>query len=118
MKDNPGASSKTIASRAKQTIVEEDTFVRVEHCRSLIVQGQMLRQFEDRAPGVWPTTVTNMPEHLFKFAMNVVTDALPHNANLDLWGKKASQTASCAQRGRSSTTFSTIAALPLRKEIQ
>ena len=57
-----------------------------------MVQGQTLRQFEDRAPGVWSTIVTNMPEHLLKFAMNAVTDTLPHNANLHMWAKMPSAT--------------------------
>ena len=92
MKEDPGANRKAIASRAKKTMEEKDTFVRVEHCRSLMVQGQTLRQFEDRAPEVWSTTVTNMPEHLLKFAMNAVTDTLPHNANLHMWAKIPSAT--------------------------
>ena len=90
MKEDPGASQKTLAARAKGRVAEVDASVHLEQCRTLSVQGQTVRQFEDRAADLWSQTVLTSPDHMMRFALNAVTDTLPHNANLHLWGKKPS----------------------------
>ena len=54
------------------------------------MQGQTVRQFEDRAADLWSQTILTSPDHMMRFALNAMTDTLPHNANLHLWGKKPS----------------------------
>ncbi len=71
-------------------MAEVDTSVHLERCKALPVQGQTARQFEDRAAGLWSQAVLTPPDHVMRFALNAVTDTLPHNANLHLWGKKPS----------------------------
>ena len=90
MQEDPGASRKTLAAQAKGRVAEVDASVHLEQCRTLSVQGQTVRQFEDRAADLWSQTVLTSPDHMMRFALNAVTDTLPHNANLHLWGKKPS----------------------------
>ena len=91
MQEDPGASQKTLAARAKDKVTQMDSSAHLQHCRSLTVQGQTARQFEDRAAELWAQTVLTSPDHVL--ALNAVTDTLPHNVNLSLWGKKP--TAKC-----------------------
>ena len=90
MQEDPGASRKTLAARAKGRVAEVDTSVHLERCKALPVQGQTARQFEDRAADLWSQAVLTSPDHVMRFALNAVMDTLPHNANLHLWGKKSS----------------------------
>ena len=91
MKNEPGASKKTIKTRAKTTVQKQDDEVKWEHSKNLQVQGQMLRQFEDNSAATWVNAISQLPGHIFKFAQNAVKDTLPHNANLHLWGKLKSR---------------------------
>ena len=84
------ATLKTLAARAKGRVAEVDTSVRIEQCRALSVQGQTVRQFEDRATDLWSQAILTSPDHMMWFVLNAVTDTLPHNAKLHLWGKKPS----------------------------
>ena len=90
LREDPGANRKAIVARAKSVVVQMDTQVHLDRCRSLVVQGQTVRQFQDRAAGLWAEVVTSLPENTMRFALNSVTDTLPHNANLYLWGKQPS----------------------------
>ena len=87
------------ATLAKEMVVEEDAQTRLDHCRSLSVQGQTARHFQDRAAEVWAEVVMTLPDSTMRFALNAVTDTLPHNANLHLWGKRPSSTCQlCPER--------------------
>ena len=90
MKEDPGANRKTITKQVKNAMVEADVQLHLQQCQSLVVQGQTLRQFRDRAASLWAQVVLTLPDHIMRFAMNSVTDTLPHNANLHLWGKRPS----------------------------
>ena len=90
MKENPGASKKTVLSRVKTKIQAEDTAARLAHTSSLPVQGLTVRKFEGHAAQNWSTAISNLPEWTFKFALNAVTDTLPHNHNLFKWKKLSS----------------------------
>ena len=83
MQEDPGASQKTLA---KDKVAQMDSSAHLQHCRSLTVQGQTARQFEDRAAELWALTVLTSPDHVMRFALNAVTNTLPHNVNLSLWG--------------------------------
>ena len=76
----------------KRAVVQADTHVHLDQCRSLVVQGQTARQFYDWAANLWSQAVKVLPDHVTKFALNSVTNILPHNANLHLWEKKPSAT--------------------------
>ena len=92
MQVDPGATRKALVAQAKDRVAQVDASTRLEQCRSLAVQGQTVRQFEDRAAALWSQAVLTSPDHVMRFALNAVTDTLPHNANLHLWGKKPSST--------------------------
>ena len=86
MQDNPGASTRQLSNQAKARVDEEDTAVRLNHSTSLARQNQPLKD-DSRAPHLWSTTITSLPERVLSFALNSLTDTLPHNSNLHLWKK-------------------------------
>ena len=49
-----------------------------------------MREYEGSAAQNWSTAVFSLPEWVFKFALNAVTDTLPHNVNLFKWKKLSS----------------------------
>ena len=90
MSEDPGATKKRVVDRVKAKIQAEDTSSRLAHTTSLQVQGLTVREFEGRAAQNWSTVIHSLPEWHFKFALNAVTDSLPHNANLYKWKKLSS----------------------------
>ena len=48
-------------------------------------------EYEGSAAQNWSIAVFGLPEWIFKFALNAVTDTLPHNVNLCKWKKLSSQ---------------------------
>ena len=87
MKEDPSAPKKRVIARVKAAIQSEDTAARLAHTTSLPVQGLTVREFEGRAALNWTTAISTLPEWCFKFALNSVTDTLPHNSNLCRWKK-------------------------------
>ena len=90
MEEDPGAPKKKVLSRVKAKIQAEDTASRLAHTSSLPVQGLTVREYEGSAAQNWSIAVFNLPEWIFKFALNAVTDTLPHNVNLCKWKKLSS----------------------------
>ena len=90
MEEDPGAPKKKVLSRVKAKIQAEDTASRLAHTSSLPVQGLTVREYEGSAAQNWSTAVFSLPEWVFKFALNAVTDTLPHNVNLCKWKKLSS----------------------------
>ena len=90
LREDPGASRKVIVAHAKSAVVQADMQVHFEQCSRWVVQGQTMRQFQDRAAELWAHVVTSLPESAMRLALNSVTYTLPHNANLHLWGKQTS----------------------------
>ena len=89
MKEDPGATKK-ITTQVKAKVQAADNAARLAHSAGLTVQGQTVRDFQGRAADLWSTTVQSLPERAFKFALNAVTDTLPHNRNCFLWKKMSS----------------------------
>ena len=87
MEEDPGAPKKKVLSRVKAKIQAEDTASRLAHTSILPVQGLTVREYEGSAAKNWSIAVFSLPEWIFKFALNAVTDTLPHNVNLCKWKK-------------------------------
>ena len=85
--DDPGASRRKVVACAKSNIQAEDTSARLAHTTCLPVQGLTVQEYEGRVAQNWTTAIYSLTEQLFKFALNAVTDTLPHNANLYKWKK-------------------------------
>ena len=79
-----------MVSHVKAKIQAEDTASRLAHTTSLPVQGLTVREFEGSAAQNWSTAIFSLQEWVFKFALNAVTDTLPHNSNLCRWKKLSS----------------------------
>ena len=84
MQEDPGASSKQVGKRAKSRVEEADTSTRFAHSTGLAKQNQPIRD-DSRAPQLWSSTIITLPERVLRFALNSLTDTLPHNDNLHLW---------------------------------
>ena len=65
------ASLKTLAARAKGRVAEVDTSVLIEQCRALSVQGQTVRQFEDRATDLCSQAILTSPDHQTTCRLNM-----------------------------------------------
>ena len=62
---------------------------RLENLKGLPQQGQMMIATPEAA-STWAKSIQSLPQHVFKIALNVIHDILPHNANLHLWKKCSS----------------------------
>ena len=92
---DPGASSKAVSKKAKEAIEKEIQERRLQHSRSLKVQGKLFRCSDPNAAAVWVEAVQSLPSAQLKFALNAASDSLPHNANLALWKKGEQISAAC-----------------------
>ena len=110
MQDDPGASSKQLCKRVKKQVEVVDTKSRLSHSTSLTVQNQPVKDNTSRVPRLWSSTIETLPERVFKFALNSLTDTLPHNANLHLWKKLPSP--SCNLCGQRQTLLHVLNACP------
>ena len=110
MQDDPGASSKQLCNRVKKQVEAVDTKSRLSHSTSLTVQNLPMKDNTSRAPHLWSSTIETLPERVFKFALNSLTDTLPHNANLHLWKKLPSP--SCNLCGQRQTLLHVLNACP------
>ena len=113
MKNEPAASKKTIKTRVKNTIQKQDDEFKWEHSKSLQVQGQMLRQFEDNSAATWVNAISQLPGHIFKFAQNAVKDTLPHKTQTSTYGENWSQeNVPCVGKSRHSNMSSARVHMP------
>ena len=77
-----GANQKAIVAQVRRAVVQADVHVHLAQSRSLVVQGLTVRQFCDRPANLWSQAVEALLDHGLSFALNSVTNTLPHNANL------------------------------------
>ena len=99
MQEDPRASRKTLAARAKGTVAEVDILVYFEECRVLSVQGQTARQFETDLHICGPKLFTS-PDHVMHFALNPGTDTLLHTPTCTCGGRSHHPSASCVLTSR------------------
>ena len=90
IRDDPGASKKHVISQVKAKVNAMDTAARLAHTNSLQVQGLTVQEFLGHVAQNWSKATSSLLEWHFKFALNSVTDTLPHNANLFKWKKLSS----------------------------
>ena len=62
----------------------------------------MARSWGESFPELWVKAVQGLPPEAMKFAINAAVDTLPTNANLCLWGKKASDICCLCREARQS----------------
>ena len=58
-----------------------------ENLRSLPVQGSLIEEEVTINDKTWATAVKSLSDRVMKFALNAVSDTLPHRANLKKWKK-------------------------------
>ena len=92
MKDDSSRTRRAfqIASMRKVKMDEDES--QLENLKGLPQQGQMMRIATPEAASTWAKSIQSLPQHVFKFALNVTRDVLPHNSNLHLWKKRSSST--------------------------
>ena len=73
---DPGASRKRVVPHVKAKIQAEDAASRLAHTTSLPIQGLTVREFEGSAAQNWSTAIFSLPEWVFKFAFNAVTEPM------------------------------------------
>ena len=92
---DPGASRKSLLKKAKAHVATCDKERRLEHARSLQHQGQLLHATDQKAAGIWPSSVLQLPPEVMKVSMNAAQDTLPHNTNLAMWKRKENLSDEC-----------------------
>ena len=95
MANDPGARRGTLTKQSKNLVVTEDNEKRLEHARSLVVQGQLHLLDDTNGASLWSDVVQALPPECMKFALNAAQDTLPHNANLSVWRKEAGLSNQC-----------------------
>ena len=95
MAADPGVNRKTLTKRSRNLVMAEDAKKRLDHAKSLTVQGQLQRLEDTDGACVWADVVDALPPKCMKFTLNAAQDTLPHNANLARWRKDASLSAQC-----------------------
>ena len=81
---------KEVITPVKAKVQAADNAARLSHSAGLEVEGQLVRDFPGKPADLWSSTVQSLPERVFKFALNAVTNTLPYNMNLFLWKKLSS----------------------------
>ena len=85
---DPSQSRKTVTVAAKSEMTKNDEDRRISEMHSLPYQGCMWWSLDHNSGDIWAQAVQSLPERVFKFALNVAHDTLPHNTNLHIWQKK------------------------------
>ena len=101
MQEDPGATSKQVRERAKSRVEEVDTDARLCHSTSLSRQNLPLRD-DSRAPQLWSATIFTLTEKVLRFALNSLTDTLPHMLTCICGSGSQLLRVSCVGRGRPS----------------
>ena len=108
MQSNPNFTRKSLTKMAKALVHEEDQEGMKQSLQALPKQGHMSRCTDEDGAAIWGKALQCMglgEEHI-KFALNSTVDTLPHNANLTLWGKRASD--ACPLCGERQTLIHTL----------
>ena len=92
MQEDPSCSRRALVAAAKKRVANDEKEARLTDLRNLPRQGHMIRSTTPNTATIWAKAVQSLPEEPFKFVLNAAHDTLPHNANLHLWRKKASDT--------------------------
>ena len=104
MQEDSGMSSYQLSRKVKSMVEEEDATARLRYSRSLVRQNKPLND-DSRAPHVWSTTITSLPERVLSFALNSLTDTLPHNATSTCGRRSPQQHVTCVATPRPSCMF-------------
>ena len=83
MIENPDFTRKSLATRTKAKIDEEDCSNRLTQLQHLEKEGQMFRNTTPDAAKLWGNALKQLSEEYMQFALNSAVDTLPHNANLE-----------------------------------
>ena len=68
MQCDPGANKRTLVRRVKAYIMEREIAKRLERAKSRKHQGQLLRETEDEAAGIWSSAVLQLPPQVLRFS--------------------------------------------------
>ena len=80
---------RALSGAAKTMLKEEEDDERIQALCQLPTHGEMFHLWEDTSPEMWARAIQGLPPEPLKFVLNASFNTLPTNANLHLWGKKA-----------------------------
>ena len=92
-----------MSRKAKRVVVSNVNSKRLEHSLSLPTQGKLFKLVDTNASTIWAKACQSLPSAQMKFALNALSDTLPHNANLALWRKNEHLSAACKLCGERQT---------------
>ena len=111
-------SRRGLVARTKAKVTRDDANSRREHVESLPQQGQLMRETDEEAAGVWSAAVNSLPSDGLKFALNAASDTLPHNSNLSIRRRREGLTDGCKLCGRKQTLLHILNDCPVALELR
>ena len=90
LSSNPGMSKASLKRQSSMAVSTVDDEARLDHLRSLEVQGECYRISNDMCTEIWISAVQTLPDIMYKFVLNAGLDTLPHRKNLRRWKKSDS----------------------------
>ena len=88
MIENPDFTRKSLVTRLKARVEENDNSNQLTNLHHLKKAGQMMRNTLPDVAKLWGNALQHLVDEHMKFALN---STLPHNANLYLWKRKVSE---------------------------
>ena len=84
---HPELSRKQISQHAATEVTEADTQAHLHHAQSLLREKDLMQQ-ENKADDQWTVATTKLPENMFAFGMEAITDTFHTIATFAL-GRKS-----------------------------
>ena len=76
----------------KSLLAEKEDDLQHQSFCQLPAQREMTRAWRESSPDLWVRSAQELPSEAMKFSLNASLNTLPTNANLQLWGKRSSDT--------------------------
>ena len=109
---NPTDNLKTVKQKIKLSIAKEIQMLWNDKLETLVHQGNLLKLISEENSNItWKAIIHNLPRKLLRFGLNAITNTLPVNSNLALWGKTLNQ--ACALCGRKETLLHVLNGCPI-----
>ncbi len=109
---NPIDNLKIVKQKIKFSIAKEIHTLWISKIETLVLQGNLLKLMSEENSNItWKSIIHNLPRKLLRFGLNSITNTLPVNSNLALWGKTLNQ--ACALCGRKETLLHVLNGCPI-----
>ena len=86
----PAKLANSLSSKEIKTVIQRQTECQHEEILKRVLQGSMTRAVDVDDESIWASTLTTLPDAMYKWTVNSVVDMLPHKSNLVRWHRSVS----------------------------